>query len=55
VEKDESMGRIGQASNFVSAVFDKARAFNTAGEALQLMRIIDAMYKSARTRMPVKM
>jgi predicted dehydrogenase len=54
VKKDESMGRIEQACNFALVIAGKAKALNTAGEALQLMKIIDAMYASAQTKAPVK-
>jgi predicted dehydrogenase len=53
-EKDESMGRIANASNFVEAVQNRAKPLNTPGEALILMRIIDAMYESASAKKPVK-
>jgi predicted dehydrogenase len=54
VKKDISMGRIGQAYNFVLAIFGEAEAFSTADEALRLMKIIDAIYTSAQTKNPVK-
>ncbi|MDR2370539.1 MAG: Gfo/Idh/MocA family oxidoreductase [Treponema sp.] len=53
-EKDESMGRIANASNFIEAIQDGAKPLNTPGEALILMRIIDAIYESASTKKPVK-
>jgi predicted dehydrogenase len=52
-EKDESMGRIGNASNFIDKLNGRAEAFNTPGEALTLMKIIDAMYASAASGKPV--
>jgi predicted dehydrogenase len=53
-EKDESMGRIANASNFILSINGKAEAFNKPEEALVLMKIIDAMYKSASIHKPVQ-
>ncbi|MDR1143445.1 MAG: Gfo/Idh/MocA family oxidoreductase [Spirochaetaceae bacterium] len=53
-EKDESMGRIGQASNFIDVLNGKAPALSTAEEALVLMKIVDAIYASAATGKPVE-
>ncbi|GHV85969.1 oxidoreductase [Spirochaetia bacterium] len=53
-EKDESMGRTGQASNFIDAITGKAPALNTPEEALILMKIVDAMYESAALKKPVE-
>jgi predicted dehydrogenase len=52
-EKDESMGRLGNAINFIESISGKAEPYNTPGEALILMKIVDAMYESAATRKPV--
>ncbi|MCL1815913.1 MAG: Gfo/Idh/MocA family oxidoreductase [Treponema sp.] len=54
-EKDESMGRVGQAANFVESITGKEKALNTAEEALILMKIVDALYKSAASGKPVQM
>lgn len=54
VPPDESMGRLGSAANFVHVLEDRAPPLNTPGQALTLMRIIDAAYASARTGRPVK-
>ena len=54
VEKDESMGRIGNATNFIDSITGKAEALNTPQEALILMKIIDAMYESASSGKPVQ-
>jgi predicted dehydrogenase len=54
-EKDESMGRIGNAANFVNAIRGNAAALNTPEEALILMRIIDALYESAASKKPVSL
>jgi predicted dehydrogenase len=53
-EKDESMGRIGQAANFIEAITGKEKALSTPEEALTLMKIIDALYESAKTKKPVE-
>ena len=51
-EKDESMGRIGNAMNFINAIGGAAEPYNTPEEALILMKIVDALYESAATRKP---
>jgi predicted dehydrogenase len=53
-EKDETMGRVGQAANFIETIAGKAEALNTAEEALILMKIVDAMYESAAAGKPVQ-
>jgi predicted dehydrogenase len=52
-EKDESMGRIGNAANFIDSISGKAEPYNTPEEALILMKVVDALYESAATRKPV--
>jgi predicted dehydrogenase len=54
IEKDESMGRIRNASNFIDSLLGKAEALNTPQEALILMKIIDAIYESASSQKPVR-
>jgi predicted dehydrogenase len=54
-EKDESMGRVGQAANFINTIAGKEKALNTAEEALILMKIVDALYESAASKKPVAM
>jgi predicted dehydrogenase len=53
-EKDESMGRIGNASNFIDSLNGRAQALNTPEESLILMKIIDAMYESASSGKPAR-
>jgi predicted dehydrogenase len=53
-EKDETMGRVGNASNFIDAINGKAEPLNTPEQALILMKIIDAMYSSAAQKKPVQ-
>jgi len=53
-KKDETMGRIAAAANFVRALKGEAKPLNTPDEAVKLMKIIDAVYASAKTGAPVK-
>lgn len=51
---DPSMGRIGSASNFVRAITKREAPLNTPDQAIKLMKIIDAIYASAKSGKPVK-
>lgn len=51
---DETMGRVDTAANFIETLAGKAAPLNTPQEALILMRIIDAIYESARTGKPTE-
>jgi predicted dehydrogenase len=53
VEPDLAMGRERSAANFIEALEGKSAPLNHIGEALKLMKIIDAAYESARTGKPV--
>lgn len=53
VEACEDMGRIRSASNFIFALEGKEEPLNTPDQALALMKIIDAIYESARSGQPV--
>jgi predicted dehydrogenase len=53
--KDESMGRISNASNFVDSIRNMEAPLNTPEEALILMRIIDALYESASSKRPISL
>lgn len=53
VEECEDMGRIRSATNFVLAIEGKEEPLNTPAQALALMKIIDALYESAKTGAPV--
>ena len=53
VSADEAMGRIRSAQNFVRTIEGKEKPLNTPDQALVLMQIVDAAYKSAATRRPV--
>jgi predicted dehydrogenase len=53
VEPDPAMGRERSAANFIEALEGKNTPLNHIGEALKLMKIIDATYESARTGKPV--
>lgn len=54
VEECEDMGRIGSAANFVEAIEGTAEALNSPDQALILMKVIDAIYKSSSTGKPVE-
>jgi predicted dehydrogenase len=54
VPADASMGRIRAASNFVWAVEKREAPLNTPDQAVKLMKIIDAIYASAKSGKPVK-
>ena len=53
VEKCEDMGRIRAATNFILTIEGKEEPLNTPDQALALMKIIDAIYESAKTGKPV--
>jgi predicted dehydrogenase len=53
-EKDETMGRVANAANFIDALNGKAEALNTPEQALTLMKIVDALYASASSKKPVR-
>ncbi len=53
VEECEDMGRISSAANFIEVIEGKAAPLNTPDQALSLMRVIDAAYKSATSGQPV--
>jgi predicted dehydrogenase len=54
VPPDADMGRGAAAANFVAAIEGREQPLNTPAEAVRLMRLIDAVYASARTGRPVK-
>ena len=47
------MGRIDSAANFIQAIEGTAEPLNNADQALDLMKIIDAVYESAASGKPV--
>ena len=49
----EDMCRSGADANFIEAIQGKAAPLNTPEQALRLMQVIDAIYKSAQTGKPV--
>ena len=55
VDECEDMGRIASAANFVLAIDGKAEPLNTPDQALSLMKVIDAIYQSARSGRPVSL
>ena len=52
-EECEDMGRVRSATNFILAIEGKEAPLNTPDQALSLMKIIDAIYESAKTGQPV--
>ena len=52
--KDETMGRVRAAENFIATVARREKPLNSPDEAVKLMKIIDAIYASAKTGVPVK-
>lgn len=52
-EACEDMGRIRSSTNFIWAIEGKEEPLNTPDQALSLMKVIDAIYKSAETGAPV--
>jgi len=54
VPPDETMGRTRSAANFIHTLEGREAPLNTPAQALSLMKIIDAAYKSAQTGKPVK-
>lgn len=54
-EQCEDMGRIASAANFVESIDGRAIPLNTPDQALKLMKIIDAIYESARTKKAVSL
>ncbi len=53
VEPCEDMGRLRSAQNFISSIEGTEQPLNTPQQALALMRVIDAIYKSSETGQPV--
>lgn len=51
--KDETMGRVPSAINFIHTLQGTAEPLNTPRQAVTLMKIVDCMYESARTGKPV--
>ena len=54
VAKDVDMGRVRAAENFILTLQRKEKPLNTPDEAVKLMKIIDAIYASAKTGAPVR-
>ena len=55
VEKDEQMGRVAQAANFVDVIAGRDAPLNTPAQAVVMMKLVDAMYESAAVGKPVKL
>jgi len=54
VPADPTMGRIRSAMNFVLAIEGREAPLNTPDQSVKLMKIIDAIYASAKSRKPIK-
>jgi predicted dehydrogenase len=54
VKPDEAMGRLRAAQNFVRTIEGSEQPLNTPEQAVKLMKIIDAIYASAKTGKPVE-
>jgi predicted dehydrogenase len=54
-EKDEQMGRLAQAANFVNAIAGREAPLNTPAQAVTLMKLVDAIYESAASGKPVRL
>lgn len=51
----EDMGRSDSAANFIRACEGSAEAYNSPDQALKLMRVVDAIYESAKSGKPVSL
>lgn len=51
----EDMGRSGSAANFIHTIEGSAEPLNTPDQALKLMRIVEAVYKSAESGKAVEL
>ncbi|MDR2844693.1 MAG: Gfo/Idh/MocA family oxidoreductase [Puniceicoccales bacterium] len=54
VPADQTMGRVRSAANFVATIEGRESPLNVPAQAVSLMRIIDALYASAKTGKPVR-
>lgn len=54
VEPDPAMGRERSAANFIRSIEGREAPLNSPDQALSLMKIIDAAYKSSSTGKPVE-
>jgi predicted dehydrogenase len=54
VEPDPTMGRTRSAANFIHAMEGREAPLNSPGQAVSLMKIIDAAYESSHTGKPVE-
>jgi predicted dehydrogenase len=54
VEKDEKMGREKAVNNFANTVLGKEEPLSNPNQAVTLMKIVDAIYESTKTKAPIK-
>ena len=52
--RDETMGRLRCAENFIRVVQRREKPLSRPSEAVKLMKIVDAIYKSSKTGRPVR-
>ena len=52
LKRDEAMGRVRAAENFIRVLQGREKPLTTPAEAVRLMSIVDAIYASARTGRP---
>lgn len=53
-DRDRTMGRVKNAENFIQAIAGKEEPLSTPDQACVLMKIVDALYESAKTGAPVR-
>ena len=53
--RDETMGRLDCAANFIRTIQGREKPLSDPAEAVKLMKIVDAVYRSAKTARPVKL
>ncbi len=54
VKRDDAMGRLRSAQNFVRSLEGSEEPLNTPEEAVKLMKIVDALYASAASGAPIR-
>jgi len=54
VPRDDAMGRLRSAQNFILSLEGKEEPLNTPDQAVKLMRVVDALYLSAAKGEPVR-
>ena len=52
--RDETMGRVRCAENFIKVLQGREEPLSDPSEAVTLMKVVDAIYASAKTGKPIK-